>query len=67
MSGGSSLEERGMQVVKRTLAKEEDVGSRARISALNMYSTPPQEQISIIEFEDYAFDRLRRASFFPLP
>ena len=56
-----------MQVVKRTLAKEEDVGSRARISALNMYSTPPQEQISIIEFEDYAFDRLRRASFFPLP
>lgn len=49
-----------MIVGKRTITKE-DVGDRARLSALNMYSTPPMEQISLTEFEDFALDRLRCA------
>ena len=48
-----------MQVVKRQIAREEEEGGRARISALSMYSTPPTEQISLTEFEEYAGDRLR--------
>ena len=49
-----------MLVGKRQITKEE-TGDRVRLSALNMYSTPPEEQISLTEFEDFAFDRLRRA------
>ena len=50
-----------MLVQKRQIAKEEDTTSRMRLSALNMYSTPPMEQLSVTEFEEFAFDRLRRA------
>ena len=47
-----------MKVVKREIATEQsDVGKR--LSALSMYSDPPDKQISITEFEEYAFDRLR--------
>lgn len=49
---------RAMKVVKREIATEQsDVGKR--LSALSMYSDPPDKQISITEFEEYAFDRLR--------
>ena len=47
-----------MIVGKRQITKE-DTGERVRLSALNMYSTPPEEQVSLTEFEDFAFDRLR--------
>ena len=50
-----------MQVVKRAVAPENDEFAKHRLSALSMYSTPPDEQISVTEFEDYAFDRLRCA------
>ena len=49
-----------MIVGKRQIAKEEDTGSKLRrVSALSMYSTPPEEQLSLTEFEEFAFDRLR--------
>lgn len=49
---------RAMKVVKREIATEQsDAGKR--LSALSMYSDPPDKQISITEFEEYAFDRLR--------
>lgn len=50
-----------MIVGKRQITKE-DTGERVRLSALNMYSTPPEEQVSLTEFEDFAFDRLRLLS-----
>ena len=50
-----------MQVVKRQVAEETE-GASARLSALNMYTKPPLEQLSVTEFEDYAFDRLRLLS-----
>ena len=52
-----------MQVVKRTIVKEDDdmQGSGRRLSALSMYQKPPQENLSLPEFEEFAFDRLRRA------
>ena len=31
-----------------------------QVSALNMYSEPPTERLSVTEFEEFAFDRLRR-------
>ena len=48
-----------MQVHKRAVQMQDDGGSQ-RLSALNMYQTPPDERISLTEFEDFAFDRLRR-------
>ena len=50
-----------MIVGKRQVKAEEEVGSRSRLSALNMYSTPPAETLSLIEFETFARDRLRCA------
>lgn len=32
----------------------------AKLSCLSMYSVPPTEKLSVTEFEEYAFDRLRR-------
>ena len=59
-----------MQVVKRQVAIQDDAGSQ-RLSALSMYSVPPPEQLSLTEFEEFAFDRLRCApllsSAAPLP
>jgi len=49
-----------MQVVKRLIVTEHDESKR--ISALSMYTDPPDEQISVTEFEEYAFDRLRLLS-----
>ena len=48
-----------MIVNKRHIATEESLADRARLSALTMYSSPPTEQISLTEFEEFAFDRLR--------
>ena len=48
-----------MQVVKRQIAKEDDQENRGRISALSMYGVPPEQLISLTEFEEYAGDRLR--------
>ena len=31
----------------------------AKLSCLSMYSVPPTEKLSVTEFEEYAFDRLR--------
>ena len=53
-----------MKVVRRHIAQEE-VTDRARVSALTMYSTPPAEKLSLTEFEDFAFDRLRRTPHTP--
>lgn len=47
-----------MQVVKRQVIAEPE-GTGKRISALSMYPVAPDEQISVTEFEEYAFDRLR--------
>ena len=33
----------------------------ARLSALSMYPIPPTEKLTVTEFEDFAYDRLRRA------
>ena len=49
-----------MQVQKRVVQMEQEAGSTQRLSALNMYQAPPEERISLTEFEDFAFDRLRR-------
>ena len=38
----------------------------AKISCLSMYSVPPMEKLSVVEFEEYAYDRLRRACQPPL-
>ena len=49
-----------MQQVRRTVVTEEEkVGTGRRLSALSMYATPPDEQLSLTEFEEFAFDRLR--------
>jgi len=50
-----------MQVVKRQVIAEPE-GTGKRISALSMYPVAPDEQISVTEFEEYAFDRLRLLS-----
>ena len=44
--------------------RPEDSG---RISALNMYTVPPTEALSVTEFEEFAFDRLRCAPRSTLP
>ena len=41
--------------------------SDGHVSALSMYKVPPTEQLSVSEFEDYAFDRLRCAPPPPPP
>ena len=46
---------------KRVVSHEETLDTR-RISALSMYTTPPFEQVSLTEFEEFAFDRLRLLS-----
>lgn len=49
-----------MIVNKRQITKEQDPGGRgARLSALSMYAEGPTDNITLVEFEDYAFDRLR--------
>lgn len=48
-----------MNVGARRIASEKP-GS-GRMSALSMYEVPPTEPISVSEFEDFAYDRLRRA------
>lgn len=50
-----------MEVGKAPVAYQDDDGGR-RISALSMYPEPPTEPIGVTEFEDFALDRLRRAS-----
>ena len=53
-----------MQVEKasRHIALEQEQNTSQRLSALNMYSTPPEDRISLTQFEDFAFDRLRLLS-----
>ena len=49
-----------MQVQRSSRQLATEQVTTMRKSALNMYSNPPEDRISLTEFEDYAFDRLRR-------
>ena len=49
-----------MQVQKSTRQLATEAAPTVRKSALNMYSEPPDSRLSLTEFEDFAFDRLRR-------
>jgi len=44
--------------VSRRVTHEKPAG---KVSALSMYAEPPTEQLTVTEFEEFAFDRLRRA------
>jgi hypothetical protein len=46
--------------IARRLANEQPSAGQ-RVSALSMYEIPPTEPISVSEFEEFAFDRLRCA------
>ena len=48
-----------MNIHRRISSEKPTTG---RVSALSMYEVPPTEPISVSEFEEFAFDRLRRAS-----
>lgn len=52
-----------MQVAQKATSRRISMEAPAvgRVSALNMYMTPPTESISVTEFEEFAFDRLRCA------
>ena len=50
-----------MIIGRRQVAPEESAPGQ-RLSALTMYTRPPEERISVTEFEEYAFDRLRLLS-----
>jgi DNA primase large subunit len=45
-----------MQVGRRVAAEPK---AGVKTSCLSMYSVPPQEQLSVTEFEEFAYDRLR--------
>jgi len=45
--------------VSRRVAHEKPAG---KVSALSMYAEPPTEKLTVTEFEEYAFDRLRLLS-----
>lgn len=47
-----------MNIARRISSEKPAAG---RMSALSMYEIPPTEPISVSEFEDFAFDRLRCA------
>ena len=51
-----------MQVARRVAPEKPAAG---RVSALSMYELPPAEPISVSEFEEFAYDRLRRAAATP--
>ena len=46
--------------VNRRVTTETNRPSGAKVSSLSMYSVPPTEKLSVTEFEEFAFDRLRR-------
>ena len=46
--------------VNRKVGAEPIGKAGAKLSCLSMYSVPPTEKLSVTEFEEYAFDRLRR-------
>jgi DNA primase large subunit len=48
-----------MQVARRVAPEKPAAG---RVSALSMYELPPAEPISVSEFEEFAYDRLRLLS-----
>ena len=45
--------------VNRKVGAEPIGKAGAKLSCLSMYSVPPTEKLSVTEFEEYAFDRLR--------
>jgi len=47
-----------MNIARRISSEKPAAG---RMSALSMYEIPPTEPISVSEFEEFAFDRLRCA------
>ena len=51
-----------MQVQRSTTRRAEAPTSNSRLSALNLYSRPPTEDVGLSEFEEFAFDRLRLLS-----
>jgi len=51
-----------MQVQRATTRRIATEPQGDRLSALNMYMTPPIESLSLTEFEEFAFDRLRLLS-----